>query len=287
MKGLTGPGKFGRDTLRSDRKISESFERKSSANSWITYAAQIPYFSASREDRDGSFFGLSSPQEVIARVDKRHARGEKVLFLDLFGQGHYGFEAGEDATIACTLLKPEETVFAARSVPEESLRGNFLKRPGLEFIDGDIFDIKHWKGVLAAIDRRLQDGHVLDTVFLRPLGGMNVYAKNDSAQLYMYDPMLRDIYERLATDGRVFLELIALHDLNPDVLNVLKEIFLDESSPKIPNVAFRQNRDRPTFMLEKQAHAPETLPSVPVLRRRYPRVNAAIRAVSHLPAGGI
>lgn len=246
-------------------------------DSWVYYAGEEAYFEGgSASDSDVSLSGVSSPTELTSRVAARHANGEKVMFLDLFGQGMYGFkpeeEPGEDLDIAATYLNPKDTFHAARK------GATHFKRANIEHVSGDLFTREGWSNLIRVLDERRAAGYVLDTIFMRPVGGLDNYAELPEAWRHLFNVMLRDVYERLATGGQMLLELSSFpeHHLE-SVLTAFQDCFSVEVNgeriPRIPGIVLTRKRedsyDRPVFKLEKLDGAPVQLPTLQEFRRKY------------------
>ncbi|TSC85898.1 MAG: hypothetical protein G01um10148_806 [Parcubacteria group bacterium Gr01-1014_8] len=268
----------GLESLKYDMHDAQKLKEKN----WDAYAGNIPYFARSPDDIEDevkrstqinsqesvdklSFWGLSSPQRIQERIAKRHGNKQKVLFVDVFGQGNLGFEAGEDAMIAATAIDPSDTPHA-NAVAQ-------THRPGLEFVPGDVLRRGRGgslKNLLARIDDHISRGFVLDTVFFRPIGAMKEKIANKAAFQSLYDRVLRELYERLATNGQIFIEARYVY---PSVLELLESIFSEPNEGgiapriKILNVILRKKMTASgtpvqVYVLEKLPNAPKTLPSI-------------------------
>lgn len=268
------PREMWRKQLDEGLKSTAPHETPDGKDSWIYYAGEEPYFDTANDDV--SFEGLSSPEILKERVSARHAQNEKVMFLDVFGQGMYGFtpaqEPGEDLNIAATYLDPKDT-FQGKKKGER----HFAQRK-VERVSGDMFDPLHWKKVLQRIDEKRQEGYVLDTAFVRPVGGLDAYADKPAAWRYLFNTMLRDVYERLPEKGQILVELSSFPEAHhEDVIDFFRRLFIVEENgsvrQRIQGIRCTQKKhagyDRPVFKLEKMEGAPAKLPTLQAFRNIY------------------
>ena len=166
-----------------------------------------------------NFRALCSPEDVQRWVAELRNRHGKIASLDVCGQLQAGIDAGADRSFGWSL---------------ES--------------EGDIFDPKVRARILESIDteRASPEGAKLGLVFFRPVGGMEQYGRNKYAHLYLYEFILRPLYERLVDGGVMLISSLELAGM-PLLAELLKQT---------PGVDVTHDESQQAYMLRKRDNVP-------------------------------
>ena len=140
-----------------------------------------------------SFEGLGvTGDDVGAWVSAQQAKGMKIATLDVMGQTRAGLETGANRAHAWSLADVRH--WNAEIDPKE------------EITEGDIFRTGPRKEVLDKLDiDKSENGTELGVVFFRPVAGVKEMWGSKYGQLYLYEFILRPLYERLVDGGMVFM----------------------------------------------------------------------------------
>jgi hypothetical protein len=191
-----------------------------------------------KPDDPGEGFGkLMSFDDVRAWVKGKQNHGTRIATLDVFGQPGLGLATGADRAIGWSLLdvRPDKT----RSDP----RG--------QMIESSVFNAKARAALFNELDTLKASGVDLGLVFFRPLAGITPYGRSAYAHLYMYEYVLRPLYERLTDDGKVFIASRGLVGM-PLLQRILEQT---------EGVEYVRNEEGWGYLITKRASAP-TLTSI-------------------------
>lgn len=144
------------------------------------------------DDAQEGFGHLMAFSEVQAWVAEQERHGRHVASLDICGQPGLGLAAGVSRALGWAL-------FDGRP---ENVKGRDSRE---RMITSSIFDAKARFGVLKELDELKAQGIGLGLVFFRPLAGMKKLGRRKYAHLYLYEYLLRPLYQRMEEGGMIFI----------------------------------------------------------------------------------
>lgn len=201
-----------------------------------------------------NFLGLGGydAQKLKDEVKGVQERGQKVLVLDLMGQGRPGIELGADAVIATSLVDHKEA------------------DQRIEQISGDALD-PHTSEKLFARVQELQDGQDvrLHTTFFRPVWGLADSALNLHAFRSLYNDVRR-LYGLTMDGGNIFLQTTrAGHDIRL-LIEILAEFYPGsyENIVHSPHAAVALHIKKNSSLCAGFPTEEEVLRRIPSLERR-------------------
>jgi hypothetical protein len=261
MSGIVeGRAEWKRKLKEAGEGVSQIEHGTSPTTTWSYYAGSDDYFGEGISDT--SFARLTTPETIQESIIERQKRGKKSVVLDVFGQGCIGFDSGADVVLASTYRDPNDT-FHRGGTPEG--RG---RKDGVEYLLGDGFTHENMSKLKERLDALIADNHELDTIFFRPIAGLDSYVHLPEARRFLFNTMLRGLYERLAPGGRILIELSAFSQQHAGgYLDAFERMFKDGDKDRIPGVEFRrlrgsQGEPLDLFIIEKGKNAPDKLPSM-------------------------
>ena len=145
-----------------------------------------------------SFEGLGvTGEDVTSWIAAQHALGKKIATLDVMGQTRAGLEARADRVHGWSLA---------------DVRRHGAKPGSKEDVtEGDVFKTGPRREVLKKLDdEKTSDGTELGVVFFRPVAGVKNIWGSKYGQLYLYEFVLRPLYERLTEGGMIFMSSMYL-----------------------------------------------------------------------------
>lgn len=191
-------------------------------------------------NRDGQTFEQLLPlAEVKADIAQREAVGQKVMVLDVMGQGRIGVDLGATKSVGWTYQKQRLARLKGRSVEF----GDLLKQSVVD---------KHIKKLAKDMKRNL-----LTDVYFRPAGGAGVYAWNTYASTLLYENLFRPLYNVAPVGTRFHLGMTWAASASHGLLQALKSEGYDLREAKIP-----------LYLLTKTGEKSE-LPLLRTLAKKY------------------
>ncbi len=194
--GLYSP--YTRDRRNIEKKSERVADRESAffaeeaKPSWAHYDSPPDDQFLKMGDGLEGFGDLMSFQDVKDWVQKQHDNQRKVASIDVFGQPGLGLAAGVDKAIGWSL----------HDWRAYEVRGKDLRE---KMIPGSVFDVASRKKVFQELDEANAEGIALGLVFFRPWSGVTEFQNSRYAHLYLYEFILRPLYERLDEGGMMLL----------------------------------------------------------------------------------
>ncbi len=236
-KGLYSP--YTRDRRKMDRKSQGLRNREGehfadiAKPSWNHYDSPPDDQFLKMGDGLEGFGDLMSFHNLKDWVRLQRESGKKVASIDVFGQPGLGLAAGVDKAIGWSLHEARPYEVRGRDSREKMMVGS-------------VFDIASKKKVFQELDATEAQGVKLGLVFFRPWSGVNEFQSSRYAHLYLYEFILRPLYERLEVGG-----MMLLASQNLAGMHILMDFLA-----KTGEVEVKTNETRQSYLIRKKSGVP-------------------------------